>query len=293
MPVGELSALGAALTWALTGVLLTNINRKVHILAIGTVRALSASSFLLALLFAGGNWDELRHLDAETLARIVASVVVTLGAGDTSFFIATKRIGVARAMPLSMIYPLFTCLLASLFLGERISLATGVGGGLILAGVYMLSLRWPVRLVSPNREDLLGVLAAIAAAMFWSAGSVVLTPASHRISAVPAHFLRQTLTAIMFLSVMPKPAGFRQLEKLTFREWLQLIAGGLSGSGIGSILYFWGLRDAGATVTAVLMAASPLFSTPMSVAFLGERVNRRVIAGTLLIMVGVWCVILG
>jgi drug/metabolite transporter (DMT)-like permease len=31
----------------------------------------------------------------------------------------------------------------------------------------------------------------------------------------------------------------------------------------------------------------------MSVAFLGERVNRRVIAGTLLIMVGVWCVILG
>lgn len=293
MPIGELSALGAALTWALTGVLLTNINRKVHILAIGAVRALSASSFFLILLFAGGRWGELRDMDVETLARIIASVIVTLGAGDTSFFIATKRIGVARAMPLSMIYPLFTCLLASFLLGERISLTTGLGSGLILAGVYMLSLRWPLRLLSPNKDDLVGVLAALAAAVLWSVGSVVLTPASHRISAVPAHFLRQTLTAIMFLCVMPRPAGFRQLERLTAREWLQLIAGGLSGSGIGSILYFWGLRDAGAAVTAVLMAASPLFSTPMSVAFLGERVNRRVVAGTLLIIAGVWCVILG
>ncbi len=238
MPLGELSALGAALTWALTGVLLTNINRKVHILAIGAVRALAASSFLLILLFAGGGWDELRHLDTESLWRIAASVIITLGVGDTSFFIATRRIGVARAMPLSMIYPLFTCLLASFFLGERISLATGVGGALILAGVYLLSLRWPMRLFSSGREDLLGVLAALSAALFWSAGSVVLTPASHRISAVPAHFLRQTMTAIMFLSLMPKPTGFRQLERLTAREWLQLIVGGLSGSGIGSILYF-------------------------------------------------------
>ncbi|MGQ9515724.1 MAG: DMT family transporter [Anaerolineae bacterium] len=293
MPIGELSALGAALTWALTGVLLTNINRKVHILAIGSVRALSASSFFLILLFAGGRWNELRHMDVETLARIVASVIVTLGAGDTSFFIATKRIGVARAMPLSMIYPLFTGLMAAFFLGECIAWPTILGGVLVLAGVYMLSLRWPLRLLSPNKDDLVGVLAALAAAVLWSAGSVVLTPASHRISAVPAHFLRQTLSAIMFLSVMPQPAGFRQLEKLTLREWLQLIAGGLSGSGIGSILYFWGLRDAGATITAVLMAASPLFSTPMSVAFLGERVNRRVVIGTLFIIAGVWCVILG
>ena len=38
MLIGELAALGGAVTWAVSSVLLTQINRKVHVMAIGAVK---------------------------------------------------------------------------------------------------------------------------------------------------------------------------------------------------------------------------------------------------------------
>lgn len=294
MWTGELAALGGALTWALSSVMLTRINRKVHVMGIGAVRCLSSSTFFWLLLPLSGGMRAFAGVDWKTIFGLMVSVLIVLGVGDSIFFLATKRIGVSRAMPLSMTYPLFTVVLALIFLGEHITLASGAGAGLILCGVYLLSSgRRVAPTVGSQPVDALGIGFALFAALCWAAGTVVLTPFTHDLSAVAANCIRQPAAALLFLVAMPKPAAVNELRALTRREWLTLIGGGLIGSGLGALLYLWSLRYAGASISSVLSAASPVFATPLSMSLLGEKVDRRVIIGTATITAGVWLVILG
>jgi drug/metabolite transporter (DMT)-like permease len=292
--IGELAALGGALTWAISSVLLTRINRNVHVMAIGAVRCLSSSTFFWLLLPVSGGLGAFAGLNWDTILGLMLSVLIVLGVGDTIFFLATKRIGVSRARPLSMTYPLFTVAMAFVFLGERVSAVKGAGALLILAGVYVLSARRRATPATPvGTSDLPGIAFALLAAVCWAAGTVILTPFSHELGAVATNCIRQPTAAILFLALMPRPTATRELRALTRREWLTLIGGGLIGSGLGALLYIWSLRYAGASISAVLSAASPLFSTPLSMWLLGEKVNRSVAIGTATIIAGVWLVILG
>ena len=294
MLIGELAALGGALTWAVSSVLLTRINRKVHVMAIGAVRCLSSTLFFWLLLPLSGGLEAFAGIQWHMILGLAASVLIVLGLGDSIFFLATKRIGVSRAMPISMTFPLFTLVLASIFLDEHISVVIGGGGALILCGVYLLS-SGPraAPATSPKNVDALGVGFALFAALCWAAGTVILTPFTHDLSAVAANCIRQPAAAVLFLVAMPKPAAFRDLKALTAKEVVTLIGGGLIGSGLGALLYLWSLRYAGASITSVLAAASPVFSTPLSILLLGEKVDRRVVIGTAVIVGGVWLVILG
>jgi DME family drug/metabolite transporter len=289
--LGELAALGGALTWALGGVLLTRVNRKVNVMAISAVRCLSASLFFYVLLLANGVWESLLHTSLATIAGLLLSVMIVLGAGDSAFFVAAKRIGMVRAMPITMTYPLFTMLLAAIFLHERLSLPLGIGAGLILAGIYLLSSG--ERAAPAARPNPLGIGLALTAALLWAIGTVILAPISQGIDPIAANCIRQPAAALLFLAVMPKPQGIQQLKALAWHELGTLVLAGVLASGLGAWFYLISLRSVGASVSAVLTAASPVFSTPLSVLLLGEKVNLRLAAGTVLIIAGVWLVILG
>ncbi|MFW9920650.1 MAG: EamA family transporter, partial [Candidatus Thorarchaeota archaeon] len=57
------------------------------------------------------------------------------------------------------------------------------------------------------------------------------------------------------------------------------------------IAYSYAVKFVGATITAVIVASAPVFTAPLSAIFLGEDVNRRVIVGTLMTILGVILVI--
>ena len=72
-----------------------------------------------------------------------------------------------------------------------------------------------------------------------------------------------------------------------------LLLAALLSSGLGSLFYLWQLKFAGASISAALSASSPVFSTPFSILLLGEKISRRIVIGTGLILFGVWLVIIG
>jgi drug/metabolite transporter, DME family len=292
--LGELSALGGALTWALSSVLLSRISRKLHVLAIGAVRCLSSTVFFLLLVPFSGGWHILSGVDLRAIAALVTSVVIVLGVGDTIFLLSARRIGMVRAMPISMTYPLFTVVLAAIFLHEDVTLLVGLGALLILVGVYLLSSGSRAAPAAPAaKANVPGILLALGAAVLWAVGTIVLAPVSQTISPVAANIIRQPAAALMFLVFMPKPQSYREIKKLSRRELLTLIAAGVIASGFGAQFYLLSLRYAGASISAVLGATSPVFSTPLSIILLGEKASFRVVIGSLLIIAGVWLVILG
>lgn len=292
--IGEVSALGAAAAWGLSGVFLVQINRKVNVLTMGAVRCLITSLFFFALLPANGGWSALAVLEGGIVAALVASVVLIIVMGDSLFFVAARRISMVRAMPLSMVMPLFTVVLAAIVLGETISILAAVGTLLILAGAYLLSAgpRFAAVRVA-EKADALGIAMTLGAAFCWALGTVVLTPASQNISPVVVNAVRQPFAALFLLAVMPKKPTIGQLRSLHTRDWGTLIGGSLAGGGVGAFLFLVALQHTGASIAAVLTATTPVFSTPFSVLLLGEKVRSWDAIGTVLIMAGVWLVIMG
>jgi len=291
--IGELAILGSSFVWALGGVLLTRINHKVNLMTSGAARCLSAAVFFwILLLTVGGGLQAFAIVTLDDLLRLAISLSMVLGLGDTLFFLAAKKIGMVRAMPLAMTFPLLTFVLAAIFLDEHISLLVALGAAAILAGVYFLSAN--ERAAAPaTKINVGGVLLALATSFCWAVGTVVLTPVSQHLGPVLGNSIRQLGAAVLFLIVMPKAAGWRELRALSGRELFTLIVAGAVAYGLGSYLYMFALERVGASITAVLSATSPLFSTPLSIMLLGEKASRRVLIGTAFVLAGVWLVILG
>jgi len=291
--LGELSLLGSSLMWALGGVLLARISRKVNLLANGLVRCLSAAVFFWILLFAtAGGLQALSIVTTADIIQLGVSFLLALGLGDTLFFLSAKKIGMVLAMPLAMTFPLLTFVLAAIFLDERISLLIALGAAGILAGIYVLATNEKAA-QAETKINASGVALALATALCWAIGTVVLTPASEHLGPVVGNALRQTGAAVLFLVIMPKVTSWRELRSLSAAELLTFVSAGAIAYGLGSYLYMFALQRVGASITAVLSATSPLFSTPLSILFLGEKANRRILVGTGLILIGVWLVILG
>lgn len=291
---GELCGLGGALSWALSSVLLTRLNRKVHVMAIGAVRGICSTIFFLLLLPFNGGLRVFDGMDLSTVINLLISMMFVLGIGDTLFLISAKQIGMVRTMPLSMTHVLFTFALAAAFLNEKISLGILSGALLILAGVYLLSSGPRAAPAHPlSKAHAWGIFLALATAMCWAAGTVILAPISQRVHPIAVNCIRQPGATLLFLLAMPKPMGFHQVRALTKKELATLIFAGTLATGLGSLLYLWSLRYAGAAIAAVLSATSPIFSTPLSILLLGEKTTYRIVVGSVLVIAGVWLVILG
>jgi len=290
--LGELAILGSSLVWAFGGVLLSRIYRKVNLMTAGATRCLSASVFFFVLLQFYGGFRALSIVQPRDILGLALSFIVVLGIGDTLFFLAIKKIGMVRAMPLAMTFPLLTFVLAAIFLDEYIRLLVVLGAGLILVGVYFLSSSERAALPAA-KPSVLGISLALGTALCWAVGTVVLTPVSEHVGPIVGNYVRQLGAAVLFLIVMPKAEGLRQLRALTPKELVTLLVAGMVAYGFGSFLYMLALQRTGASITAVLSATTPLFSTPLSLLLLGEKANRRVVIGTILEVLGVWLVLLG
>ena len=66
-----------------------------------------------------------------------------------------------------------------------------------------------------------------------------------------------------------------------------MIAGGVIGWGLGSLLFVLSIALLGPARAAILTSSSPLFALPLSALFLGEKLNAAVLIGTAVTIVGV------
>ena len=58
--------------------------------------------------------------------------------GQYFYFKAIKSLEASTVTPIVGAYPLFTCILAILILGERLTIAKGIGVFLVVGGIFLL-----------------------------------------------------------------------------------------------------------------------------------------------------------
>lgn len=284
--VGELIGLLAALAWGATGLLVRAHGAGIHAIVINASRcAISGLVFVAAWPFISSH----QPVPPAAWVFLGTSMVTGLGIGDSLYFEALKRIGVARAMPISMGYPVLTSIGAVIFLHETMGALSALGIVLTLGGVYLVAAgrAGPASSESAGgRSYWLGVAMAAAAAVSWSCSTLALGPALELVDVPTASAVRTTVVGVLLFAAAGRAGVLPKIEDLHGRTLLAILVTGLT-SVAATGLFLVSVTLAGAGRAAVLTATSPLFAVPLSILLLGERGSWGLVAGTVSSVIGV------
>jgi drug/metabolite transporter (DMT)-like permease len=291
---GDLVALSAAMGWASTTVMARHVGKSVPSVWYNAIRVIIASIAMLALLPWTLGAADLSNVSWRAHSLLLASVITGFTIGDTAFYEAMRRIGVARAATVSGCYPLVTGVLAVTFLSEPVTVWLLTGAAIIGFGVWLITSDRaaisPVRgapAVALGRVLATGLALSAIAAIGWALSSVLVRPALEEIDPLLASTLRMPVAALI-LVLLATRLGRIDSRKLVLsgNSLLWLMVSGLL-TVVSATLWLWSVELVGATRSAALSSVSPTFSAAIAVLVLGERLTLPLVLGMAISICGV------
>jgi DME family drug/metabolite transporter len=290
--IGELAALCAAITWTFSSVIYAKALSVASPFQANLIRFTSISAILVALVAAVGKLEVLISLPVFLSVIAALCGIIGLVLGDTLYLFALRAVGVARAVPICSIYPLFNVLIAFLLMGERITLEVGFGAFSIVTGTWLISYRssdWNTKLSKTIRRK--GFAMALSAAVIWSISIVLLdfTVTSPGVigadGILAVTFIRVLAAWIALLVLSPVFDKKFRFARVPWRTWLIIASGGLIGLG-GQFLFSLSFLYTQEARAVPLASTTPFFSVVAGAAMLDEPVTREIVAGSLTIVLG-------
>jgi drug/metabolite transporter (DMT)-like permease len=135
--IGDWLILASAHTWAVYTVVTRNLVRRRHPLAVTFAILLIAAAFTAILFAASADLASVRSLSPRGIAALLYLAIPGLALGQWFWQEGVARLGATRAGLYLYLEPLATLALAVPLLGEPFGPIVALGGGLVLAGVYV------------------------------------------------------------------------------------------------------------------------------------------------------------
>jgi drug/metabolite transporter (DMT)-like permease len=244
-------------------------------LALVEVRVAIAAAMLLALVAARGQLGAFRgHWRALALIGTLNTAVPF-----ALYAYATRSVPAGFAAVLNATVPLFGALLGRLSFKETLGPMRALGLGVGFVGVLVLVSRdlsvdgRPLAIAAALSASLMYALSAhLTRRVLPGVPSVVIAAGSLVVSVV----LLAIPAALTWPAVMP-----------SFGAWMATLALAALATGLGYILYFRLLDNAGATGAMAVTYLIPLFGMVWGGIFLGERVTLPMVIGSAFILLGV------
>ena len=316
--IGALAALGCALLWALSSVLVKTQTERLSALFINAFRcAVGTAAFGLAAIAA--HRGLLARAPASAVLALVAGAILGFAAGDTLYYRSMRLIGVSRTLPISAAYPAFTMLVSVALFGASVGWTQLLGCVLVAAGVYLVgssggpAARAQAPAPEPARDspaasggtkpprgsgEVAGIVLALAAALCWSFGVNLLDIGLRHVDILSANAVRMSAATVALLGLtLLRHRGIPELRRGE-RSWAGgrslgvLALSALVGSVAGSWLFVSAVKLAGPSTSAILSSTAPLFGLPMALIGLKERVTLRLCVGAAVTVGGIAAVML-
>jgi DME family drug/metabolite transporter len=247
----------------------------------GSLISLGTSAVIFWLLLLA--FVPLSALRDPSIGFFVAGGIFAPAIGQTLGYIGMERIGVARSSPIVNTSPIFSSILAVIFLGEVWVFQNVIGTCLVILGVIVISSRnaadgdWRIKdLIFP-------VLAALAFSVSSNLRKAGLTAVSQ-----PLLGAAVTLgAAFVVLLMIVHFRGGRRALKWDKRSGSWLLAGALVNTC--ALLSFFAALNVGQVVRVEpLVACNPLLSILWTGMFLRgiERLTGRIVAGAVITVAG-------
>jgi uncharacterized membrane protein len=246
------------------------------------------SALYWVVLLATQGVDLFAELTVEALAIFVVAGLVGTSLGR----VGVERVGAAVNSAAISTRPLFATVLAVAFLGERVTLTTGVGVVIIVGGLLVLATARGGDLSGWHYRDLLYPVAAAAA---FAVGNVLRRYGlqATETSALEAVALNET-AALVGLAAFAVAVRGRETLAAPRRTFGYFAASGtLTAVALLSLFAAFAHPDGRVAVVDPLAATAPLFTAGFAAVLLEdvEAVTRGVVGGAVLIVVGVALVV--
>ncbi len=292
--IGELAALGAAISWAIAPILYRKAlnGTSINPLSANIVRCALNGGILLVVLLLFSGIGVLASLPLWVVVVAVVSGVFGLGIGDTLYMLGLKSLAVSRAVPLVATYPLFSLLWAVL-LGHSLSVYALLGAAVIVVGIWLLASQKTDGAVNvKGKAAWLGIVACLGTAVFWSVGIILMDVAvsTAAVNTLDANYaivtLRIAAVALFFLMLAPFVDRGRGFLKLSRKTVLLLCIGGLIANGLGWVLMNYSFLNIAESQAIPISSTSPLFAAIAGYTLFREKATVKTVLGAIAVVAG-------
>lgn len=280
----------AAVSWGTTGATMTLLSREAAVspLLVGWSR-LAIAAPVLVLAAAGVGRFGAPHPSRRPwplLADLPLCVALGLAmaAYQVCYFRAVTLVGVAPAALLAICSaPLLIAVLATLFLGERLTPLVRLSLGLAVAGTALL-------LVGPRGFGEIagrfgvGALLALGAGVSYAVYAVAAKRLLARVTPLAVSAITFALAALLLApAVLVEAAPGRAIAT----GWPLLLYLGLGPTAAAYALFAAGLDRVPATAAGIVALLEPLTATTLGLVVFGERLGPLGVVGALLLLAAI------
>lgn len=211
-----------------------------------------------------------------SLVAFVASGVFGSLLARLMVFKSVDRIGASRSSPVVATNVLFATVFATVLLGERLSVAHGIGIVLIVAGVAVVS--WELgqhAAADVSRQERWWSLALplVAAVLVGAEPIFVSIGLAEGTSALSGFAIKAVTATTGFLAYLSWQ-GERRLDVVRRGRYTKWYVGSGLASGFGIIAYFLALDFAPVVLVVPLFQTAPVFVVVLSALLLPDRLER-------------------
>lgn len=253
--------------------------------------AIATARFALAtvLLYA---WTRVSHRPLAPLRRRDLPAYLAMGltaiAGYNVLFLVGLTLAPASdgAIIVPGMAPVFTTILATLLLRERMGLVAATGLGISIGGLLLVV--GPAGNDSPTR--LAGDLLFVVGALFWAAYNIVSRATAGRFDAVSATFYGTAAGTVVLVPAAVGEGGFPSLLAAPVAALAGVAYLAVFGTVAAFVLLQVGLRRIGAARASTFALLVPVVGVLSSAWLLGEPLAPSTLVGGAVVLVGLWLV---
>ena len=291
--IGEIAALFTSFCWSLSAVGFSMAGRKFDSTTINRVRV--SLAFVALLVINQVLYGQAFPVNAgiDHFFWLMLSGVVGLAIGDFFLFRSYQLVGPRIGLLLLSLAPVYSAIIAWLFLGEKLASREILGIVVTLCGIAWVVMSRPQATNDHEEEQhsWTGIVYGCIAALGQSVGMVLSRQGMGGQFPPFAGTLIRITAAILFLwGVALVNRNARQTINTALREtrstaWVAF--GALFGPVVGVSASLLAIQHANLGVASTLMALPPIFMLPISYIFYKERFGWQAVAGTLIAILGV------
>ena len=282
--LGTLCALGSAITWAVTSLLVRSLNPHFTSVGINALRSTVGGAFLAAYVLFVAGLEPFVAVSPWALALMTVSIVAAIGVGDTLFFESTRTLGLGRAMTIATSYPVLAAILAAVFFDEPLTANVVLGTLMTLGGLTLIVLTKVD--ATADGKPWLGIGAAALASVGWAVSVVLMKAPLREVDPTVAQAIRIPIAALL-LWCTPWSRGALGALRASRGHVLTRFTVLSALTAVSSVMFVASIKYVGVTVASVLSSTAPLFAIPLGVIFLGERLPLLAVLGAVVTVTGI------
>lgn len=183
--------------------------------------------------------------------------------------------------------PVFTAILARIFLKEQFTLI--MAGGTILAvcgTILVVAQGMPISSLTVLPSTI-GDLLLLASAANWAINSIVSKVTLKHLSPIKATMFSYWISLIPLLPIFIKKEMWQELALLPVAGWIAIIHLIINCSIIAHVAWYFGLSRLSTATASSYLYLEPLVTTVAAIIYLGEPLKNSMLIGGILILIGV------